>query len=354
MTANATKRKQTTESAGNGRTGKAANGSPPPNGRERPFDDAILNKMVSQSPLMDHVFQIVRQVAAVDSTVLVTGESGTGKELIAEAIHAASARAAGPFVTINMAAVPEALVESELFGHVKGAFTGAGADRIGRFEAATGGTIFIDEIGDLRLPSQAKLLRVLENRIVTPVGGNDDRAVNARVVAATNRPLEKMVSENGFRKDLYYRLNVVGISLPPLRERRGDVPLLVRHFVDYFCETYRRRQLDVDEELMTYLDSHPWAGNARELRNCVESMVVLTDASVLTIDDVPPIVRRNNRKRLPRFEAPDDISLAEIEETVIAQTLERCNGDRTRAASKLDISVRTLQRKLARVGEEVA
>lgn len=352
MTAIATKRKRSAKSVGTGRAHKMADGSPRCNGHDRPLDDAVLKEIVSQSPVMDEVFHFVRQVARVGSTVLVTGESGTGKELVAKAIHAASARATGPFVTINMAAVPGALVESELFGHVKGSFTGASTDRVGHFEAANGGTIFIDEIGDLQLSSQAKLLRVLESRVVTPVGGNDQRKVDARVVAATNRPLENMVAGNDFREDLYYRLNVVQIPLPALREREGDIPLLVRHFVDYFCETYRRRPLDVDEQLMTFLDSHSWPGNVRELRNCVESMVVLTNSDVLTIDDVPPVVRKNSRNRpAPRFEVPEDITLGELEETVISETLERCYGNRTRAAQKLEISVRTLQRRLARARE---
>lgn len=338
----------------NGRKRRSSNKESPRNGRDRPFDDAVLKKIVSQSPLMDEVFQFVRQVAPVESTVLVTGESGTGKELIAEAIHAASARSAGPRVTINMAAVPEALIESELFGHVKGSFTGAAANRAGRFEAAAGGTIFIDEIGDLRLSSQAKLLRVLENRVVTPVGGNVDRKIDVRVVAATNRPLEQMVANDEFREDLYYRLNIVRIALPPLRERHGDIALLVKHFVDYFCETYRRRPLDIDAALMEFLESLPWPGNIRELRNCVESMVVLTNADLLTIADVPPVVRKNARPPQARFEVPHDLSLAEIEEAVIAETLERCDGNRTQAANKLDISVRTLQRRLARANEEVA
>lgn len=311
--------------------------------------DAAFRKIASQSPLMHEVCEFVHRAARVDSTVLVTGESGTGKELVAEAVHAASPRFAGPFVTINMAAVPEPLVESELFGHVKGSFTGAGTSRIGRFEAANGGTLFIDEVGDLQLSSQAKLLRVLENRVVTPVGGNDDRSVDVRVVAATNRNLEEMIAENEFREDLYYRLNVVRVSLPPLRDRQGDVPLLVRHFVDHFCEIYDRTPLDVDDRLMAFLDSHSWPGNVRELRNCVESMVVLTNLDVLTIDDVPPVLRDSAGNRgAGHFEIPEDTSLAEIEQAVISETLERCDGNRTRAAQKLDISVRTLQRRLAR------
>ena len=319
-----------------------------PNGASRHSNDGTLSKIASQSPLMHEVFRYVRRVARVDSTVLVTGESGTGKELVAEAVHAASPRSSGPFVTINMAAVPEPLIESELFGHVKGSFTGAATNRIGRFEAANGGTLFIDEIGDLQRSSQAKLLRALENRVVTPVGGNENRNVDVRVVAATNRDLEEMIDDNGFREDLYYRLNVVRVSLPPLRDRLGDVPLLVRHFVDLFCTMYETRPLDVDQQLMAFLDSYSWPGNVRELRNCVESMVVLANSDVLTIDDVPPALRDNAvKRRTPRFEFPDDTSLAEIEQVVISETLERCDGNRTQAARKLDISVRTLQRRLA-------
>lgn len=325
------------------------------NGNGYSFDESVLKKVISQSDLMEGVFQTVRQVAPVDSTVLVTGESGTGKELIAEAIHRASPRASHPFVTINMAAMPHGLVESELFGHVKGAFTGAGTNRIGRFEAAAGGTIFIDEIGDLAQPSQAKLLRVLENRIVAPVGGNDGRLVNVRVVAATNRPLEKMVADDLFREDLYYRLNVVRLSLPPLRERKGDIPLLVRHFINHFCEIWHRRPLDIDDDLMAFLESRPWRGNVRELRNCIESIVVMSsDSEVLSLDNIPPEIRKRLQSRHTWFEVPEGVSLAEIEELVIWKTLERCGGNRTRAARILDVSIRTLQRRLARAREAVA
>lgn len=354
MPATVAKRRIQTTASRDGIPPEPAPRLPRPNGHAHPPDDGFTRKIVSQSPVMHDIFHCVRRVANVDSTVLITGESGTGKELVAEAVHAASARSAGPLVTINMAAVPEALVESELFGHVKGSFTGAGASRMGRFEAANGGTLFIDEIGDLELSAQAKLLRVLENRVVTPVGGNGDRKVDVRVVAATNRPLERMVAANEFREDLYYRLNVIPISLPPLRDRRGDIPLLVNHFIDHFCETYRRRSLEVDERLMTLLDTHRWPGNVRELRNCVERMVVLANSDVLTIDDASPVIRQNTRSRPAiGFEFPDNVSLAEIEETVISETLQRCDGNRTRAAEKLDISVRTLQRRLARRGDDL-
>lgn len=323
-------------------------------GVQAPRDNLALHKIVSRSPLMERVFQVVRQAAAVDSTVLITGESGTGKELIAEAIHASSPRRKGPFVTVNMAALPESLVESELFGHVRGSFTGAGADRVGRFEAAQGGTIFIDEIGDLQPASQAKLLRVIENRVVTPVGGNDQRAFDARVVAATNRSLEKMVAEHSFRDDLYYRLNIVRIALPPLRERREDIPLLVRHFVEQFVTAYGRPMPELDDELMEFLASHSWPGNIRQLRNCVESMVVLAESDQLRRCDVPATVFQRSAGAARRIEVPDDLTLEQIERAAISQVLERCGGNRKRAAQKLDISVRTLQRKLVRWKTEAA
>ena len=310
--------------------------------------DQMFADIVSCSATMEEVFQSIEHAAPVESTVLVTGESGTGKELVAEAIHRHSCRSDGPYVTVNMAAVPESLVESELFGHVKGAFTGAGASRIGRFEAANGGTLFIDEIGDLEPASQAKLLRALENRVVTPVGGNDDRNVDARIIAATNRQLEDMIADDEFREDLYYRLNIVRISLPALRERREDIPLLVEHFINHFCEAYGWPAMSVDTELMDYLVAHRWPGNVRELRNCVESMVVLAHSEHLTMADVPEMIRKESSCESLRFEVPDDITLAQAEEVVIKQILQRCDGNRTHAAHKLDISVRTLQRKLAR------
>jgi DNA-binding NtrC family response regulator len=307
--------------------------------------------IVSCSPKMEEVFQTIEQAAPVESTVLVTGESGTGKELVAEAIHRHSCRSHGPYVTVNMAAVPESLTESELFGHVKGAFTGAGASRVGRFEAANGGTLFIDEIGDLEPASQAKLLRALENRVVTPVGGNEDRDVDVRIIAATNRCLEEMIAEHDFRDDLYYRLNIVRISLPALRQRREDIPLLVEHFIQHFCDAYGRPAMEVDADLMEFLRAYRWPGNVRELRNCVESMVVLARSDYLTMDDLPAMIRTESRCDDLRLEVPENITLAQAEEAVIKQVLQRCDGNRTHAAHELDISVRTLQRKLARWGD---
>jgi transcriptional regulator with PAS, ATPase and Fis domain len=247
-----------------------------------------------------------------------------------------------------MAAVPDTLVESELFGHVKGAFTGAASARAGRFEAAHGGTLFIDEIGDLRLTSQAKLLRVLENRKITPVGGNEWREVDVRVVAATNKRLESMVADGSFREDLYYRLNVVMIPLPPLRDRRDDIPLLVRHFLAELSQTYDRAPPEMESDLEDYLVTYDWPGNVRQLRNCIESMMVLADSRSLTLDDLPAMARDNHTRPEASLEIPSEMTLEDLEQAAIDQALRRFDGNRTRAAKSLGISVRTLQRKLKR------
>jgi transcriptional regulator with PAS, ATPase and Fis domain len=249
-----------------------------------------------------------------------------------------------------MAAVPETLIESELFGHVKGAFTGAANDRAGRFEGADRGTLFIDEIGDLRLTSQAKLLRVLEEQQITPVGGNKSFEVDVRVIAATNKDLEKMVTDGEFREDLYYRLNVVTICLPPLRERREDIPLLTDYFLRELCRRYDTPVPDLAEGLKAFLLDYEWPGNIRQLRNCIESMVILADSRCLTVDHLPDIVRDAPTVASGEVEIPSDLTLEELEKAAILQSLERSNGNRTHAAQVLDISVRTLQRKLKRWG----
>lgn len=310
-----------------------------------------LNRIVSHSHAMEEIFDLVEQIARVDSTVLVTGESGTGKELVAQAIHNGSDRAAGPFITMNMAAVPESLIESTLFGHVKGAFTSAAAHRIGLFEAADQGTIFLDEIGDLQPTLQAKMLRVLEDQVVTPVGGNVALKLNVRVVAATNRNLEQMMANGEFREDLYYRLNIVRVPLPPLRQRPEDIVLLFWHFLEEFCRNYQKPPLTADYELLEFLQTHAWPGNVRQLRNCVESMVVLSHSNHLTLDDIPPILRGDLVGSQRAVEIPDGMSLAELEEIAVCQVLNRCQGNRTQAAEQLGISVRTLQRKIARYNE---
>lgn len=305
-------------------------------------------KIVTSSDLMLPVFDQTNRVADVDTTVLITGESGTGKELVAEAIHANSRRSEGPFMIINMAAVPEHLIESELFGHVAGAFTGSRGTRTGRFEAADEGTLFIDEIGDLALECQAKLLRVLENHCVTPVGSNEDRQVDVRVIAATNRNLEKMIREGEFREELFYRLNVVSIALPPLRNRPEDVEPLVHHFLDELSQTYDRPAPVPGAELMHYLQSYHWPGNVRQLRNCVESMFVLADSPTLTLEDLPEMVRNGRHLDRIQIDIPEGITLEEVVVATVRQTLDRCRGNRTQAARFLGISVRTLQRWLKR------
>jgi two-component system response regulator HydG len=319
--------------------------------QERLDDRLGFEKIVGASRAILSVFEQCRMAAQADCTVLITGESGTGKELIAEALHQNSPRKSGPFVTINMAAVPEHLAESELFGHVKGAFTGAMSARVGRFEAADGGTLFIDEIGDFALQSQAKLLRVLENHVVTPVGSNDDKQVDVRAIAATSRKLDEMIRENKFREDLYYRLNVVTIHLPALRERPEDIPLLTGHFLQTFSAAHNKPDLQMDPALMQFLQSFAWPGNVRQLRNTVESMVVLAAGNRLTLDNLPPTLETDPLLESPRLSG-STTSLVELQRAAVEKALADHNGHRTRAAESLGISVRTLQRKLKAWGME--
>ena len=304
-----------------------------------------FEKMVGTTQVMQQLFERAQRVASTDSTVLITGESGTGKELLAEAIHRNSSRRDRPFVTINMAAVPEHLVESELFGHVKGSFTGASESRVGRFEAAHGGTLFIDEIGDFKLESQAKLLRVLENHRVTLIGSNRDRDVDVRVVAATSHSLHQMVQTGDFREDLFYRLNVVNLALPPLRERRDDIPVLVNFFLTEICRDLQRAVPQLDPELEACLRNGHWPGNIRQLRNCLESMLVLSREEVLTLADLPELMR-GDQLAAGQIAIPAGTRLEDLERTAIEQTLKRYRGNRTQSARSLGVSVRTLQRKL--------
>lgn len=314
-------------------------------------ESARTVRMIGQSAPMLRVFEQIRKAAASDCTVVISGESGTGKELVAAALHALSPRADKPFIDVNTAAIPETLVESELFGHVKGAFTGATVDRIGRFEAADGGTLFIDEIGDFPMTSQTKLLRTLETRRITPVGASKDRAVDVRMIAATNCPLEEMIANGKFREDLYYRLNVVTIFLPPLRERRSDIPLLVEHFLKQLAESTKCDVPEIDPPLMMFLVEHDWRGNVRQLRNCLESMLVLCDGQLLTLDDLPRRIFLQ-KSQPSQIRIPTDMKLEQVERHVIEQALDHFQQDRGRAARSLGISVRTLQRKLKRWGSE--
>ena len=305
-----------------------------------------LDQIVGQSKQMKDVYAKIQRAAPVDSTVLVLGESGTGKELVAQALHHNSPRKKGPFVAVNCAAVPATLVESELFGHVRGAFTGATDKRMGRFEQADGGTLFIDEIGDFELPLQAKLLRVLETLTVTPVGGHEDRKVNVRVLAATSRDIQKMVGDGSFRQDLYYRLNVVQIVLPPLRDRPDDIAVLVEHFLKEIATNKGTPPRRVSPEVMRRFQSYRWPGNVRELRNTLESMMVLAEGEQLTERDLPERIADTAQVIPNPKELPSNMTMEELEKLAITKALDQCAGNRTHAANRLGISVRTLQRKL--------
>lgn len=259
---------------------------------------AQLTGLVGESEAIHEVLIKIEQIAPVSSTVLIEGESGSGKELVARAIHRLSPRRAKPFIAVNVGALPETLLESELFGHEKGAFTGAAERRLGRFELADTGTLFLDEIGEIPSSTQVKLLRVLEEREVTRVGGSAAIPIDVRVVAATNRPLREHVEEGGFRADLYYRLNVLRIYLPPLRERRDDIPLLVRRFVAEFSKQHDRAFQGISGDAMALLAEYPWPGNVRELRNLVESMVVLAHGREIVAEDIPRAIRDGGGRRL--------------------------------------------------------
>jgi DNA-binding NtrC family response regulator len=327
--------------------------------RERLERFVGFDNIIGRSPAMERVLERVRVVAPAPSTVLIVGESGSGKELIANAIHEHSPRAAGRFVALNCGAIPGEILEAELFGHERGAFTGAHQRRIGKLEAADAGTLFLDEISELSPDLQVKLLRVLEERRVTRVGGNDEIPVDFRLVAATNRDLEGEVGRGRFRQDLYYRLKVVTISLPPLRARGEDIPLLVGHFIERFNVQLGRHVTRVAPPLMEKLRVHSWPGNVRELRNVVENMVLFSRSDELDVGDLPPEYR-GGRPVESREGAGEWLPrpMADIEKEAILRTLEMTHGHRAQAAQLLGIGLRTLQRKLKEygavaVGEEV-
>jgi two-component system response regulator HydG len=307
--------------------------------------------IVGHSPAMQRVFDLLGQVSETNATVLVLGDSGTGKELVARAIHNNSPRREAHFVAVNCAALSEGLIESELFGHVKGAFTGAINAKEGRIVYADGGTLFLDEVGDMPLSTQAKLLRVLETREVQPVGGNSLRKVDIRLVAATNRDLRAMVKKGAFREDLLFRLQVVTIDLPPLRERTGDVPMLIDHFISELAEQHGRNVRGISPEARTLLVRYGWPGNVRELRNVVENMVLLARSDVLGADDVPEQVREGSDapRRVGGYELAGR-SLQEVERDLIAINLELAEGNREKAAAILGMGERTLYRKIKEYG----
>lgn len=309
--------------------------------------DTAHPRILGKSPVMLDVLDRVRRAAATDSLVLILGESGTGKELIASALHEYSKRNGGPYVAVNIAALPESLIEAELFGYVAGAFTGADRNRTGRFEAADGGTLFIDEIGDFPLPSQTKLLRVLESLAVNPVGSNEERRIDVRLIAATSRNLAALVEDGDFREDLFYRLNVLSIELPPLRERHDDIPLLIDAFLREICEKHERVWPKLSPELMQFMFAYDWPGNVRQLRNTLENMVVMSRTETLSLDDLPAYLSGNPALLAKtKHVAGSAENLHDIERTAILSVLDKCGGNRTHAAEALGISVRTLQRKL--------
>ncbi len=300
---------------------------------------------------MQKIETMARRVAATDATVLITGESGTGKELVARAIHNLGPRASQPFVPVNCAALPEDLLESELFGHVRGAFTGALSARVGMFQLADGGTILLDEVGEMPLSLQAKLLRVLQNRDVRPVGADQALSVNVRVIASTNKDLQREVEKAAFREDLFYRLQVIPIHLPPLRARRSDIPLLVRHFLEKNNRKYSR-EVQIAEETLIYLWEYDWPGNVRELENLLERLVVLNENNALTPEDLPPYIRSFiAEKKLPHPQiGGGDVDLRHVleqfESRLIDEALRRSNGNKSAAAQMLGLKRTTLVAKL--------
>ena len=304
-----------------------------------------LQNFVGDSPALVHVLETIRQVAPSRATVLITGESGTGKELAAHAIHQLSPRHRGPFVPVHCAALSPQLLESELFGHEKGAFTGAGERRIGRFEQAAGGTLFLDEIGEIDSATQVKILRVLGERVFERVGGNKPLAADVRLLAATNRDLGKMVAEGKFREDLYFRLNVVQLHLPPLRDRPEDIPLLALHFLRTAAKENEKPFRELTADAMKALLAYRWPGNIRELRAAIEHGVVMASGPKITLRDLPASVREAAPSAALRS-APTSLDLVETELTLIRRALQECRGNRTAAAAKLGISRRTLHRKL--------
>jgi len=304
--------------------------------------------IIGRSAEMRQVFEIVRQVAPSRSSVLLTGESGSGKEMIAEALHYNSPRKDKPFIKVHCAALTESILESELFGHEKGAFTGAIARKRGRFELAHLGTLFLDEIGEINQNVQIKLLRVLEEKRFERVGGEETVEVDVRLIAATNRDLKEAITRGTFREDLYYRLNVVNIHIPPLRERREDIPLLAAAFLREFSQENGKSLEGIDAKARLALYNYPWPGNVRQLRNSIESAVVLAKGSTVTLDDLPPNIRGETGGDLLRLQV--GASLADVEKEVIRSTLAREGGNKSRTAEILGIGRKTLHRKIEEYG----
>ncbi len=305
-----------------------------------------IDRVVGYSSAMNALFEMVRAVAPTSSTVLITGESGTGKEMVARALHELSGRAEGPFVSINCGALPDTLLESELFGYMKGAFTDARTNRKGLFEAADHGTLFLDEVGETSPPMQVKLLRALQERRVRRIGGTEEIEVDVRVISATNVPLEELVQQKRFREDLFYRLQVIPIRTPPLRERREDIPLLANHFMERFAQQMGKRVTRVAEEALQLLQRYSWPGNVRELENVIERAVALESSDAILPERLPESIRSPSRSEpLPKIGDgfSVDAYLLSLESRLLAEALEQAHGDRTQAARLLGVSSRSLR-----------
>ena len=317
------------------------------------FSESLgMPRMTGNSPAFLKAFELIKKAAPTKATVLVTGESGTGKELFARALHYLSPRAKGPFIALNCAAIPKDLLESELFGHEKGAFTGAEARRIGKFELADKGTIFLDEVGEMDISLQAKLLRVLQGESIERVGGSEPLAVDVRVVAASNRDLRKAVEDGRLREDLYYRLNVFPVHIPPLRERMEDVPLLATAFKDKYCAELKKCPLELSGEAMDALVSRPWKGNVRELENCIERAVIIADGMVLPehVGGAALAAGSAGAEGGGGLAAVAERAARAAEVQAIREALEKCQGNKTKAAELLSVSYKTLLTKIKDYG----
>ncbi len=318
-----------------------------------------FGNLIGKSPAILKVYELIQRVAQTRANILITGESGTGKELVARAIHYTGPRKDQPFVTVNCGAIPEQLMESEFFGHEKGAFTGAIKTRDGYFAAADSGTIFLDEIGEIPPALQVKLLRVIQEKSFMRVGSTVERAVDVQVVSATNRDLESAVSEGSFREDLFYRLNVITIDLPPLRERSSDIPLLARHFLQQYNQEYGREIDDISQEAINIMLNYGFPGNVRELENIIERGVIMETGTVITPASLPPVLTRPATNgtviglRLPEDGLDLEKTLAELEHQLINQALERCNHNKTKAAKLLGLSFRSFRYRLQKKGTDL-
>jgi DNA-binding NtrC family response regulator len=326
---------------------RPASATEPPLSREVLDEQYDFGALAGSDPQMRRVLQVIGRVAATDASVLITGESGTGKELVADALHRNSRRAARPFVKVNLGGVPATLFESEMFGHVRGAFTDARADRKGRFEVAHGGTIFLDEIGDVDPASQVKLLRVLQDRSFEVLGSSVRREVDVRVISATNRPLAEMVSRGDFREDLLYRINLITVHLPPLRERPGDVPVLASRFLQTVAQVYGRESLSLSPPALRWLQMQPWPGNVRQLRQWVERAVLVSGRQVLEVDDFTETARMDAQGTLADPLPPvGAMTMDEIERGMILKSLRHHGGNISRVADSLGLSRAALYRRL--------